>query len=131
MSSYRGLDLFGSGPHRTRLLVRKIRTLPVYVVLPGSTEETGLIPVGNGDYEIEVVGRLIAGTEAALWSLRSAIMGQIDETLGDATLVDTFGRSWTKMRLTEYLEADRVDRGRSWSVGYTATFRWFEFINTA
>jgi len=131
MSSFRGVDLFGSGPHRTRLGKRFLRKLPLSVVLSNSPEESGLVVVGDGDFEIEIAGRLVAASESTLWGLRSAIIGQVRESLGTGTLVDTFGRTWEGVRLSEYVEDGRVDVGRSWSVGYVATFGWFDVDQTA
>ena len=43
-------------------------------------------------------------------------------------LIDNSGRSFSNMWFIEYTEADRVDRGRVWSVAYTALFRDFASV---
>lgn len=121
MSSFRGLDLFGSGPHRFAVLERGQETQPLWrlfdnPLLPGSQA------IGDRDFGVVVTGRLVAGTEAALWALREAVAGEAEFADGVGTLVDNGGRSFAGLRLVSYVEEDRVDRGRVWSVGYTATF---------
>lgn len=121
-SSFRGADLFGSGPHRFSVGRQGQYVLPLAVstgdvLLPGSA--------AYGDLEIEVIvrGRLVASTEAGLWALRDAVVAASASSLASGVLVDQHARTWADMKLIRYEEADRTDRGRVRSVGYVATFR--------
>jgi hypothetical protein len=41
------------------------------------------------------------------------------------TLIDGAGRSWEDMSFIRFEEGETTDRGRAWSIAYTATFRRF------
>ena len=71
----------------------------------------------------ELTGRLVAASESGLRTLRDAVAAQLLDPPTAGTLVDTTGRSWAGMSLVEYREEPAVDRGRSWSIAYTAVFR--------
>ncbi|MCE7973863.1 MAG: hypothetical protein DYG92_05970 [Leptolyngbya sp. PLA1] len=122
MSSFKSLNLFGSGPHRFRTGPRgQLVTQDFFVGgTGGGSTAQGLI-----DYDVIVTGRLVATSEAALWTLRDAILAQIEATPTPGTLVDDHGRSWTGMSFVAYTEADRTDRGRVRSIAYTALFKKF------
>ena len=75
-----------------------------------------------------VTGRLVASSESALLTLREAIADLAVLSAGAGTLEDEHGREFDDMWLIEYAEADRVDRGRVWSIGYVARFRNFEDV---
>ncbi|MEL7473968.1 MAG: hypothetical protein AAGK04_11685 [Planctomycetota bacterium] len=125
MSSYKGLDLFGSGPHRFARGVREHLVVSGFALGTGGAESYAL---GLKDWEVLVVGRLVAASESALRTLRDAVVDEL-EPLGSitpGTLADGLGQTWSDMVLVAFEEADRVDRGRAWSVGYTATFRSFQ-----
>ncbi len=122
MSSYRGLNLFGSGPHRTVVARRGVEVVPVSVA-SGVATEPGSIAYGDREVIVEIRGRLIAATEPALWNLRQAIADEAKFSEGAGTLVDTRGRSWADMWFIMYEEEGVVSRGRVWSLGYTAVFR--------
>jgi len=122
MSSYRGLDLFGSGPHRTEIARRG------QVVVPWSVATDNPIVPGAatyGDLELIVTirGRLVASSESALWGLREAVAAESAFAEGGGTLVDTRGRSYEAMWFIRYEEFGAVDAGRVWSIGYEAAFR--------
>lgn len=120
MSSYKGDDLFGSGPHRFAFGEQGyLATLDFYFGGSGG----GSTIQGPRDTDIVVRGRLVASNEAALWTLRNAIRGQITDPAVSGTLVDGAGRSWVNMVLVSYREADRRDRGRVFSQRYEAVFR--------
>jgi len=128
MSSYKGLDLFGSGPHRFALGPRQQLVLTEFAL--SRTPLARSYPFGPEDWDVLVTGRLVASSEPALRALRDAIPAELEE-LGQITpgvLTDGLGRTWEEMVLTGYEEADRVDRGRVFSVGYVATFRNFETL---
>jgi hypothetical protein len=121
-SSYKGQNLFGSGPHRFAL-----GTLGEVVVsdlsLGGFSSDS--FAVGPRELEVVVTGRLAAASEAALWTLRDAIVAQLVSPPAGGTLIDTHGRSWSDMSFITYDEGDRTDRGRVWSMSYRAVFRRF------
>ena len=127
MSSVKGNDLFGSGPHRFSVLPRGLWTVPKWRVTGDSTD-TGSSPFGSLELEIVVTGRLVSATESGLWTLRQAVAAEGQFSAGDGTLVDSAGRSFPDMWMAEYSEADRVDRGRAWSIAYTARFIDFELL---
>jgi hypothetical protein len=127
MSSYGGIDLFGSGPHRFAVRPRGVETQPRWRIT-GNNTHAGTLPIGETELEIVVTGRLVAASEAALWTLREAVAGAASFLNGASTLVDDAGRSFADMWFVEYAEADRVDAGRVWSIGYTAVFRDFDTV---
>lgn len=120
MSSFKSIDLFGSGPHRTAVGPRGQLSWPntrfdIY--------DPGTVPLGLVELDITITGRLVGATESALRTLRDAVAAEVLHPPTAGTLVDTTGRSWTGMSFVEYREEPVVDRGRAWSVGYTAVFR--------
>ena len=119
-----GVDLFGPGPHRYAILPRGIESQPRWRITGNSTH-SGTLPIGQLELEVVVTGRLVAASESALWSLREAVAGAARFVDGASTLVDDRGRSFPSMWFISYAEADRVDVGRVWSIGYTASFRDF------
>lgn len=118
-SSFAGLDLFGSGPHRFamgaagRLVVGALRP-PSY--------DTHSVDMGAA-LELRIVqrGRLVAATPAALWTLIDAVRVQA-ELPRNGTLIDHHGRSWANMTLVRFELAGPISRGRVASVGYTAEY---------
>ncbi len=122
MSSFKSLDLFGSGPHRFHFGRQGyLVTLDLFSGGSGS----GSTPQGPLELDIFVRGRLVANSESALWTLRNAIRAQITASPVAGTLVDSAGRSWTGMTLTHYTEQDRRDHARMFSIAYEAQFRQF------
>jgi hypothetical protein len=120
MSSFKGLDIFGSGPHRTAFGRQGyLVTLDFFGGVPGG----GSTNQGLQDLDIFIRGRLIASSESALWTLRNGIRAQLATTPTPGTLVDTAGRSWADMTLISYREGGRRDRGRVFSMRYEVQFR--------
>lgn len=122
MSSFKGRNIFGSGPHRFAQLKQGQGTLPALyfkVISPATT------PIGKVELDVVVKGRLVAASDAALWALRDAVTAELEDPPTPGTLVSNDGRSWEQMTFLSYVEADRTDRGRIRSIGYTATFRAF------
>jgi len=121
-SSYKTLDLFGSGPHRFALDKQGLLVILDFN-LNGYTSNTFWL----GLYELDVIvtGRLVASSESALWTRRDAVTAQLIDPPMAGTLVDLHGRTWTDISFIKYEEGDRVDRGREHSVEYMATFRRF------
>lgn len=121
-SSFNGVDLFGSGPHRFQVGRRG------YLVLP---DDNSFIPttvnVAYGVFELQVFvrGRLVAPTESALWAVRDAVQDVLDDYADaalKADLVDLHGRTWTDMVFVRIEFGEEVDRGRAVSVPYEARF---------
>jgi hypothetical protein len=125
-SSFKGLDLFGSGPHRFVMGRQGLYAVPLSVV-GGDPAQEGSSWFGDLELEVHVLGRLVAESEASLWALRDAITAQAESsnTPVPGTLVDGHGRVWESMSLYRYEETGPTDRGRVWSVGYVARFRRF------
>ena len=120
MSSFKSLDLFGSGPHRFATAKRGELAVPAYVLGGSGSGSTILGPI---ELDIIITGRLTATSDAALWSLRDAIIAQSTHPATPGTLTDNHGRTWTDMTFLTYQEQDRTDRGRVTSIAYKATFR--------
>ena len=120
--TFDGNALFSSGPARWAVRPRGIESQPRWRIT-GSSTDSGTLPIGQRELEIVVTGRLVAATEAALWTLREAMADAARFADGASTLVDDRGRSFPLMWFIDYTEADRVDAGRVWSIGYTASFR--------
>lgn len=124
-SSYKGLDLFGSGPHRFSMGKRGQLVVSHFALGAFDAAST---PLGLIETDVTVRGRLVAGGETALWALRDAITAQLVHPPDPGTLIDLHGRGWPGMSFISYAEGDRVDRGRARSVAYTAIFRRFDSL---
>lgn len=123
MSSYKALDLFGSGPHRFAAEFQGSLVVPL---LRLGNQAAGSGWLGLEEYTLVVTGRLIASSQSGLWSLRDAIVAQLIDPPTAGTLIDSTGRSHASMSFIGFEEGDRVDRGRVWSLAYTARFRRFK-----
>jgi hypothetical protein len=124
-SSFKTQDIFGSGPHRFQVGRRGSFVLSdAQIASPGPNT----YPVGVQELDITVRGRLVATSEAGLWSVRDAVVAMLINPPTAGTLVDHTGRSWADVSFIRYEEAEVRDRGRVWSVGYTATFRRFNVL---
>ena len=124
-SSFKGNNLFGSGPHRFSSAKRGelvLSHLSLGIFDAGST------PLGLLEPDIIVRGRLVATSESALWTLRDALTAELLHPPTPGTLIDLHARTWNDMSFISYTEADRVDRGRAWSIAYTAVFRRFDSL---
>ncbi len=121
-SSFKGMDLFGSGPHR--FSVGRQGQLVLSDLSFGITGP-GTYPYGLVELDVLVTGRLVAADDAALWVLRDAVTGAFEAFPTPGVLVDLHGRSWPGMSFIRYEEEPVVDRGRQTSIGYVATFRRF------
>ena len=121
-ASFNTQPIFSSGPHRFRELTRGEYVLVNARVNPFSA---GSSPVGPLELAVTVTGRLVAASEADLWTLRDAVTAQLTDppTIGD--LIDDNGRTWESMSFTTFTPSDRTDRGRQTSLAYTMTFLRF------
>lgn len=118
-STFMGIGLFNSGPHRFSLGAQGEYVLVNARINP---TQAGSTPIGPLELTVHVQGRLQAGSESALWALRDAVTAQLTDPVQTGTLVDHGGRAWGMMSFVGYVENDRTDRGRVWSIGYAATF---------
>lgn len=121
MSSFKGLDLFGSGPHRFTV-GREGRRVVTYAAVTGDPSVPGSFASGDHEPRVTVTGRLTAPTESALWVQRDAITAQAASTSPAGTLDDGRARTWTDMKLLTFTPAGPTDRGRTYSLPYTAEF---------
>lgn len=121
-STFAGLGLFNSGPHRFQEDVRGYLALSNGLVL-GAPGIPGTAVTGRLEPTVLVRGRLIASSESGLWTLRDAIAAVFTAAPGTpGLLVDHAGRQWADMTFVRFDPADRVDRGRVWSLRYEAKF---------
>jgi hypothetical protein len=121
-SSFKSINLFGSGPHRfAESATSEVLQSELFQSIPNSGSQY----IGLGELAVVVTGRLIASGESALWTLLDAIKAQVIDPPAPGTLVDTHGRSWSTMSLVRVTPGDRVDRGRVWSLAYEARFLRF------
>ncbi len=121
MSSFKGINLFGSGPHRFRV-GREGRRVITYAALTGDPSIPGSFVSGDHELRVTVTGRLAASTESALWTLRDAITAQAASTATAGTLADGNARTWTDMKLLSFTPESPTDRGRRYTLAYTAEF---------
>ena len=119
-SSFKGKDLFGSGPHRFGQ--DRQGHLMISWMSMGSYQP-GTIALGLVELDVRVTGRLVASSESALWTLRDAVVAELEETPTTGTLIDLHGHQWPGMTFIDFREEERTDRGRVWSMGYEAVFR--------
>jgi hypothetical protein len=124
-SSFKGKDLFGSGPHRFAVgklgeFIVSDFTLGIY--------DGGTTPLGLVELDVIVTGRLVATNDTALWALRDAIEAELVHLPTAGTLVDLHGRTWEGMSFIRFESADRTDRGRDVSLAYEAQFRKFHSL---
>ncbi len=118
-SSFKSLDLFGSGPHRFAL-ARQGQALQSELF--ASPPAAGTRYLGLVELQVIVTGRLVAASESALWTLRDAITAQLLDPPDPGPLIDLHARTWPEMSFVGFTAADRTDRGRVVSIGYEAKF---------
>lgn len=119
-SSFKSLNLFGSGPHRFARSAQG-QLLIADVDLGSYTPKTNTF--GLLELEVVIRGRLVADSDSALWTIRDAITDQLTDPPAKGTLIDHTGRSYTDMSFVRYEEAPRSDRGRTHSIAFVARFR--------
>jgi hypothetical protein len=121
-SSFKSLDLFGSGPHRFRVARRgQALSSELFQSPPAS----GTLYHGAVELSVTVSGRLAAASESGLWLLRDAVTAELLDPPAPGTLVDLHGHSWTDMSFVGFTPAERTDRGRLFSLSYEARFLRF------
>lgn len=120
-SSFKGLDLFGSGPHVFHVQKQGRRVVSL-AALSGDPSVAGAIESGDRLLGVTVNGRLVSSSETGLWSKRDALTTQAGFGVVSGTLTDSHGRSWSDMYLLTVEWDETVDRGRTVSIGYRASF---------
>lgn len=121
-STFKGLDLFGSGPHRFSV-AREGQAMQSELF--ENPPAPGTRYIGLVELRVTITGRLVAASESALWTIRDAITAQLLDPPVPGTLIDHHGRTWTDMSFVRFIPADRTDRGRVRSLAYTARFTRF------
>lgn len=121
MSSFKGDDLFGSGPHRF-VVGREGRRVVSFAAVAGDPSLGGTFTSGDRELRVTVRGRLVADSEADLWDLRDDIVAEASSTATAGTLDDGNGRSWAGVKLIGFEPVGPTDRGRVYSLGYMAEF---------
>ncbi|MFN9992637.1 MAG: hypothetical protein ACK54H_04765 [Phycisphaerales bacterium] len=122
MSSYKGEDLFGSGPHRFRSGWFGETVVPNMAI---GRIDSGSTPIGPAESDIFVEGRLVGTTWAQLKSRLDAITGSLDSPPTPGTLIDGRGVVHQNMSLIRFEPVGRVDAGRVYSQAFFAVFRRF------
>ena len=124
MSSFRGNNLFGSGPHRFTGPARELVVIPLWVIQnTGFDDAQGSAVLGEKERIIQVTGRLTAPDEPTLWSRRQAVAVEATMPQKTGDLIDNFAHTHPDMTMVSYEELGPVHRGRLWSIPYRATFR--------
>jgi len=120
-SSFKGEDLFGSGPHVFREQRRGRRVVSLAAVA-GDVTQDGSVEFGDVELRVEVHGRLVSSTEVGLWALCDAITDEAESTAGSGLLEDAHGHEWAGVKLLSFEPSGETERGRTISLGYTAVF---------
>ena len=120
-SSFKGADLFGSGPHVFHVEKQGRRVVSLSAI-SGDPSLAGAIESGDRLLGVTVRGRLISSSESGLWNKRDTIVAQSGFGVASGTLVDPHGHSWSDMYLLTVEWDDAVARGRMVSIGYLASF---------
>lgn len=121
-SVFGGVSYFASGPERFRMGRRGELTR-------GPFANPNTFPVSQSygqDLELSFVqtGRLVNATAAGLWADVDAIVARA-EAFTPATLVDTFGRSYSEMYMLSFTPEEAVDFGRAVSLAYSVFYLRF------
>lgn len=119
MSSFNGVDLFGSGPHRFMLPPAGYQFAPRLSLGLGGP---GVSIVGLAQVLVTVSGRLVAPDLAGLEALMQEIRTAADPAANVGQLIDNHGRIYEDMTFLRCQFGERTDRGREVSVTYVATF---------
>ena len=124
-SSFKGLNLFGSGAHRFSMGEQSRRIVSL-ATLAQDVTQAGALEFGNYELRVFVRGRLVSSSETVLQGLLDAIVAQVDAAVGSGLLKDSHGQQWDTMKLISFEEFGAVSRGRELSVGYVAEFGQLE-----
>lgn len=119
-SSYKGVDLFGSGPHRFFAGRTGRRVVPLSVIADDASV-AGSEQFGDLEVRVSVRGRLVASSGSGLWSLVDAIVSRAGDA-DSGVLDDGAGRLWAGVKLLTFEPIGSVERGREVSLAYEAVF---------
>jgi len=119
-SSYKGVDLFGSGPHRFVVDRLGRRVVPLSVIADDASV-AGTEQFGDLELRVTVRGRLVAADAAALWVLIDAVTASAGDA-NSGVLDDGAGRQWSAVKLLNFEPSGPIEIGREVSVGYQAVF---------
>lgn len=120
-SSWKGDNLFGSGPHRFGMTRRGFLLAPDFT---SDVPTPVFFEYGAYEWKMLVTGRLVAASESALWTLRDAAQSSLDAK-GLGTLIDLHGRAFEEMFFSRLTWGEETDRGRKVSIAYLAEFHKF------
>ena len=120
-STFKGLNLFTSGPHRFEVHRQGRRVVPLSAIANDPTI-AGTIETGDHELRVSVHGRIVAESESALDAQREAITDQAAYQVPAGDLIDHHGRTWQDVKLLHVEWDGGIDRGRALSVGYRAEF---------
>lgn len=118
-STFAGLALFNSGPHR--FIPRALGRIWLPPLRIDELQETTLVIAAPAEVAIVQTGRLVAPDDASLWALLDAIRAEAEAATTGA-LVEQSGRTWNDMTLLRFVPADRFDRARTVSLAYRADY---------
>ena len=121
MSTFDSTDLFGSGPCRFTVGPRGQQLALNSDVERDPTAE-GSQAIGPLDGEVLVRGRLVGASDGDLATLVGVVAGKLGVV---ANLVDDHSTTYPDVTFISFAAADRTDRGRTVSLGYTARFLKF------
>lgn len=120
-SSYKNDDIFGSGPHQFNVGRRGRRIVPLSAIA-NDASVAGAEQFGEFELRVEVRGRLVATTESNLRNQIDDILAYTDSGETSGTLRDGNGAEWDGVKLLNLELFGAIERGRAFSVSYTAEF---------
>jgi hypothetical protein len=120
MSSFKGQDIFGSGPHRFSAAPRGQLLISA---LSQNQFDPSSIPLGLLEEEVRVRGRLVGTSQAQLRQRIDAVNALLEHPPTPGVLIDEHGKQYAGMSFVRFEEEDRTDRGRVCSLAYEAVFR--------
>jgi hypothetical protein len=119
MSTFKGVDLFGSGPHR---FIEGPSGQQMILRVALGTPASGSVSLGDQEQVVTVRGRLVADEDSLLWDQIEDIKAHLLLWNTPGALEDHHGYTWMSINFVRFKPGDRVDRGRRVSLEYEATF---------
>lgn len=117
-SRYKGIDLFGSGPHRFRPEPLGQALVAFEPLAPG----TGWIGLGNVKPSVTVEGYLVGADEAAVREALETIRAELLLWPEAGLLVNHAGHEWADMVFGRFTPGGVIEQGRVASLKYAAFF---------
>ncbi len=121
-SSFNSTELFNSGPHRFHLGPCGEQLIEQTALDPTTP---GRQAIGPLDGSVTVRGRLVAATDADLWSILESIQDQLTDPPTTADLIDSNAHTFSDMSFISFTPLAPFERGRTVSVPYEAIFTHF------